>query len=305
MIVLGERHTFDAREREELQKHFDSIDTITYRDSTPGEVIARIDTLLNQQTKSIIVLNTAARIPDELLRYLTKLEQRGITYISIENFLEKYLKKCYIPADQTSADFLEKIKPYNPFYLSIKITEDLLSILALSVFAIPIGLYSAWRIKKESPGSVFFRQIRVGKNGRKFTCYKFRSMHEDSHHDPYTRENDSRIFPWGETMRKLRIDELPQLWNVLKGDMHLIGPRAEWEILVENYEKEIPYYNVRHTVRPGITGWAQVNYPYGANAEDARQKLMYDLYYIKHWNPILEIKTIWKTVMVVIGKKGL
>ena len=305
MIVLGERHRFDEHELSILKERFNSIDMITYHDTDSQEIISQIDNLLSNRTKSMIVLNTANRIPDPLLRHLTHLEQRGITYISIENFLEKYLLKCYIPADQTSADFLEKIKPYGPFSLTLKITEDLLSILALSVFTIPIGLYSAWRIKKESPGDVFFRQTRIGKNGRKFTCYKFRSMHEGSHHDPYTRENDPRIFPWGETMRKLRIDELPQLWNVLKGDMHLIGPRAEWEILVEEYENEIPYYQMRHTVRPGITGWAQVNYPYGYSTEDARQKLMYDLYYIKNWNPILELKTIWRTVKVVLGKKGL
>jgi lipopolysaccharide/colanic/teichoic acid biosynthesis glycosyltransferase len=166
-------------------------------------------------------------------------------------------------------------------------------------------LYAAYKIRKESPGNIFFAQDRVGQGGKIFTCYKFRSMHENSYHDPYTRENDSRIFPWGNTMRKTRIDELPQLWNVLRGDMHILGPRAEWDILVENYEHDIPYYHERHLVRPGITGWAQVNYPYGANTEDAKQKLMYDLYYIKYWNLWLEIKTAWKTIMVVMGKKGI
>jgi len=105
-------------------------------------------------------------------------------------------------------------------------------------------------------------------------------------------------------MRRMRIDELPQLWNVFKGDMHMLGPRAEWTILVDNYKQEIPYYQERHIVRPGITGWAQVNYPYGANTEDARQKLMYDLYYIKYWTPWLEIKTLWKTIRVMLEKKG-
>ena len=106
-------------------------------------------------------------------------------------------------------------------------------------------------------------------------------------------------------MRKTRIDELPQLLNVLKSEMHFIGPRAEWNILVESYEKEIPYYNERHIIRPGITGWAQVNYPYGSNIEDTKQKLMYDLYYIKHWSIWLELKVVWKTILVVLGKKGI
>jgi len=130
-------------------------------------------------------------------------------------------------------------------------------------------------------------------------------MHENAHFDPYTKKEDSRIFPFGKFMRKSRIDELPQLWNVLKGDMHLFGPRTEWCILVENYEKEIPYYHERHLVRPGISGWAQVMYPYGANTEDSRQKLMYDLYYISHWSVWLEIETIIRTIGVVMGRKGL
>ena len=137
-----------------------------------------------------------------------------------------------------------------------------------------------------------------------FGCCKFRTMHENSEFAKYTKKDDNRVFPFGKFMRKTRIDELPQYINVLKGDMHLIGPRAEWSILVSEYEKEIPYYNERHLVRPGITGWAQVNYPYGENLYDTKQKLMYDLYYIKHWSLWLEIKVVFKTIWIVLGRKG-
>jgi len=137
---------------------------------------------------------------------------------------------------------------------------------------------------------VLFKQKRVGKDEKEFYCYKFRSMKTDiDYFNHYTQKNDPRIFKWGDFMRKSRIDELPQLINVFKGEMHLIGPRAEWSELVNNYEKEIPDYHLRHIVAPGITGWAQVNYPYGANLEDTKQKLMYDLYYIKNWSLWLEI----------------
>ena len=105
-------------------------------------------------------------------------------------------------------------------------------------------------------------------------------------------------------MRKTRIDEVPQILNVLKGEMHFIGPRPERKYWIEQFEKEIPYYNERHLIRPGITGWAQVMYPYGANAQDAKQKLMYDLYYIKYWNAWLELKVVGKTILIVLGKKG-
>jgi lipopolysaccharide/colanic/teichoic acid biosynthesis glycosyltransferase len=284
---------------------FDSIDHVSYKDVESRTVITQIEAYLTQTSKSIILLNTQARIPDALLTYLVKLESKGIRYLSTESFLEQYLQKCYIPEDQTNISFLEKIKPYSPGGYFLKRLVDFIGVLVIGVLTSPVMLYAAYRIRKESPGDTLFRQDRVGLNGKTFTCYKFRSMHEDSYHDPYTRENDSRIFPWGNTMRKTRIDELPQLWNVLRGDMHILGPRAEWDILVENYEHDIPYYHERHLVRPGITGWAQVNYPYGANTEDAKQKLMYDLYYIKYWSLWLEIKTAWKTIKIVLGKKGM
>jgi lipopolysaccharide/colanic/teichoic acid biosynthesis glycosyltransferase len=168
-------------------------------------------------------------------------------------------------------------------------------------------LYSAYRIKKESPdGPIFFKQKRVRANGEEFVCVKFRSMIPDAEkgNPQFTSENDSRVFKWGETMRKTRIDELPQMWNILKGEMHLIGPRPERKYWTDQFEKEIPYYAERHLVAPGVTGWAQVMYEYGANAEDAKQKLMYDLYYIKYWNIFLELKIVYKTAMTVVGKKG-
>jgi lipopolysaccharide/colanic/teichoic acid biosynthesis glycosyltransferase len=121
----------------------------------------------------------------------------------------------------------------------------------------------------------------------------------------FASKDDPRIFKWGAFMRKTRIDELPQLWNVIKGDMHMIGPRPERKYWVDKFKETIPFYDQRHLIKPGITGWAQVNYPYGANEEDAYQKLLYDLYYIKNWSLWLEIKTIFKTIQVMVGGKGL
>jgi len=169
----------------------------------------------------------------------------------------------------------------------------------------PLVLYTIYRIKKESPGPVFFKQSRVGLNGKTFVCYKFRSMHTDSHFNPYTSDNDSRIFPFGHIMRKMRIDELAQIINVVKGDMHIVGPRAEWDILVKEYEKIIPNYHLRHNIAPGITGLAQVKYPYGRNAYDAKQKLAYDTFYIKNWSILLELKVLLQTVGVILKKSGI
>jgi len=189
-------------------------------------------------------------------------------------------------------------------YIQKRIIDYIMVIVLFSV-SWPIILYTIYRIKKESPGPIFFKQTRVGLNNKEFSCYKFRSMHTNSHFNPYTQDKDSRIFPFGQTMRKMRIDELAQLLNVIKGDMHIVGPRAEWDILVNDYKKIVPNYSLRHKVRPGITGLAQIRYPYGRNAFDARRKLGYDLLYIKKWSIFLEIKVLLGTVLVILKKRGI
>jgi lipopolysaccharide/colanic/teichoic acid biosynthesis glycosyltransferase len=122
--------------------------------------------------------------------------------------------------------------------------------------------------------------------------------------EPYTQPGDGRVTRVGRFLRATRLDELPQLWNVLRGDMSLIGPRAEWDRLVERYERDIPCYYFRHLVKPGITGWAQVNYPYGASAEDTARKLEYDLYYIRHFSFVLDASIVLKTIHLMLSGKG-
>ena len=303
---MGNRHTFTSQEIKTLNQKFKNITYINYNNTYSISIIKKLDSRITNTSDTKIILNTQARVPNELLSHLTNLELTGARYTSIKSFLEKYLNKCFIPKDQIDINFLADIQPYNYMQYFIKRLIDYGSVLTLGILTLPVMLYSIWRIKRESPGSVIFKQDRVGLNGREFTCYKFRSMSLDAekHGAKFAKENDSRIFKWGHIMRKTRIDELPQLWNVLKGDMHLIGPRPERQLWIKQFEQEIPYYQERHIIRPGITGWAQINYPYGANAEDAQQKLMYDLYYIKYWTPWLEIKTAWKTIGVMLGEKG-
>ena len=219
--------------------------------------------------------------------------------------MEKFLRKCYIPTEHKTLKYLSEIQPYNSKQKLIKAIFDYTSAITLIILTLPIMGYAAYRIKRESPGSIIFKQHRTGINSKEFIAYKFRSMHENSHFNPYTQKEDPRIFPFGKTMRKTRIDELLQTINILRGDMSLIGPRAEWNILSEKYLEKVPFYEIRNLVKPGITGWAQVNYPYGSNLEDTRQKLMYDLYYIRYWNLALEIETAWKTIEVILLKKGL
>jgi exopolysaccharide biosynthesis polyprenyl glycosylphosphotransferase len=186
--------------------------------------------------------------------------------------------------------------------------KRLIDIVAASiglVLASPVLFLVAVMIKLESPGPVIFRQKRVGLHERIFTIFKFRSMYDGSDKGPlYTLEKDNRITRIGGFLRKSRLDELPQLWNVLRGEMSLIGPRAEWDKLVCDYEEKIPYYHLRHLVRPGITGWAQVNYSYGASLRDAKVKLRYDLFYVRYSGVMLDLCIAVKTVYIVIFGKG-
>ncbi len=200
----------------------------------------------------------------------------------------------------------------NGFRLNQSLTYDRLKGLIDIVIAggallalTPLMALFALVIRAESRGPVIFRQSRVGRRGRPFTLYKFRTMTVGSENgDIYTSEKDGRITPIGRFLRRTHIDELPQLWNVLKGEMSVIGPRPEWTRCVEIYEKEIPYYHYRHFVRPGITGWAQVNRFYGASTGDAKEKLSYDLYYVRHYSFALDLSICLKSIYIVLFGKG-
>jgi len=189
----------------------------------------------------------------------------------------------------------------------IKRTFDLLVSAVLLVLTLPLMLITALVIRLESHGPVIYRQERVGRGGRPFTCLKFRSMQADAEADGKPRwagANDERVTRIGRFIRKTRIDELPQLINVLRGEMSFVGPRPERPGFVNELKKAIPYYDLRHSVKPGITGWAQVRYTYGASVEDARKKLQFDLYYVKNHSLFLDLLILVETVRVVLFREG-
>lgn len=186
-------------------------------------------------------------------------------------------------------------------------TMDVLLAFVGFIATAPVLLMTACAIKLEDGGAILYRQERIGQWGRPFTVLKFRSMREDAEHDgrpSWASEGDSRITVVGQVIRKLRIDELPQLWNVIKGEMTLIGPRPERPFFVRQFSQAIPFYDYRHCVRPGITGWAQVSFRYGASLEDTRRKLAYDLYYIKNRGLLLDIVILLRTMGVVLRGEG-
>ncbi|WP_349764233.1 exopolysaccharide biosynthesis polyprenyl glycosylphosphotransferase [Fusobacterium sp. SYSU M8D902] len=189
---------------------------------------------------------------------------------------------------------------------NIKRLFDIIMAIIIGIMALPVMIIAAIIVRLESPGPVIYSQDRVGENGKEFKVHKFRSMRNDAEKDgaKWAQVNDPRVTKFGNFMRKTRIDELPQLVNVFKGQMSFIGPRPERMVFIKELEKEIPYYNLRHMVKPGLTGWAQVMYPYGASVEDARKKLEYDLYYIKHHSLYLDLIIMFMTFKTVVFGKG-
>jgi len=175
------------------------------------------------------------------------------------------------------------------------------------VVTAPLMVVTALAVYLESDGPIFYRQERVGENGRPFTLYKFRSMRADAEQagtPVWARDDDDRVTRVGRIIRTLRLDELPQLWNVIQGDMSFVGPRPERPYFVEQLATEIPFYIQRHSVKPGLTGWAQIKYRYGASVEDAIEKLRYDLYYIKHLSIALDLSIVFDTVKVILFGRG-
>lgn len=184
---------------------------------------------------------------------------------------------------------------------------DVVASLALLIVTAPVLVVAALLVKLTSKGPILYRQERVGQLGKTFDVVKFRSMVADAERDgtpQWARAGDTRITPVGRVLRSTRIDEIPQIFNVLKGDMSFVGPRPERPVFVDELSAEIPYYRERHIVKPGITGWAQLNYPYGASVLDARHKLEYDLYYVKNYSLFLDLLILIQTVRVVIWQDG-
>lgn len=201
--------------------------------------------------------------------------------------------------------FAEGFKKGRIVAFSKRIIDIFFSLFGLLV-TFPVTLISALIIKLESPGGIFYFQERVGEKGKVFNVIKFRSMRADAEKDGpvWAMKNDMRVTRFGAFIRKARIDEIPQMWNVLKGEMSFVGPRPERPIFVEELNAKIPYYSLRHSVKPGITGWAQIFYPYGASEEDALRKLEYDLYYIKNMTFQMDLWIIFQTIKTVLFRKG-
>lgn len=271
-----------------------------------GDMEAIVD-LARQHGAHAIVIALTERRGNLVIEKLVTCKLMGVRIIDYPSFFEMLTGK--IPVEDINPSWLVQSSGFliTPFVRFVKRVIDVILASLLLLIMLPFFIPVALIIKLTSPGPIFYFQQRVGTHGIPFTIYKFRSMTEDAEKETgaaWARQNDPRTTPFGAFMRKARIDELPQLINVLKGDMSFIGPRPERPEFVNEISKSTPYYHERHAVKPGITGWAQVMYPYGASLGDAVEKLRYDLYYINNLSFVLEMLIVLETIKVVLFRKG-
>jgi sugar transferase (PEP-CTERM system associated) len=299
--------------------------------SIPYEIVGFLDddpTKLRKSMSSAIVLGRTEQLIDigkqigvstaintvghnksiQLVKTIFEARLKGWTVLDMVKLYEENAGR--VPVQHVSEEWFLFVEGFyllsNTFTQKVKRLSDIALSLVLLLMIVPLSLITAVAIFIESGRPIFFNQTRIGKNGKTFRLWKFRSMRRNAEKEGavWAQRNDPRITKVGSCIRLFRIDEIPQFWNVLIGDMSLIGPRPERPEFVAELEMQIPYYFVRHTIRPGITGWAQINYPYGNSVEDAKNKLEYELYYIKNMSFILDLRIMLKTIGVILSGKG-
>lgn len=267
-------------------------------------------TLTEKHRINQIVLAFGEKDNPQLTKDILSARLKGIEVTDMPNMYQALKKR--IPINYVNENWFLKEKGFehstNILVIKVKRLVDIIVSSIILLISLPLWPLSAILIKISSPGPVFYTQKRVGKNESLFSLYKFRSMIDKAEEDEavWADENDKRITLVGKILRKLHLDELPQFWNVIKGEMSLVGPRPERPEFVEELKKEIPYYSLRHLMKPGITGWAQVNFPYASSLKDSREKMEYDLYYVYHMNLLFDVRILLRTAQkILLGKKEL
>jgi exopolysaccharide biosynthesis polyprenyl glycosylphosphotransferase len=278
---------------------------------SPGGIQTPFDAMLRQveegalEVEAIVLRESGRELPANVSRRLTELYFHGVPTYTLELFHQVYWRKIPLYRLNQTWLFQEGFQiAREPVFERIKRLSDIALATVGLLAAAPLLAPAALVIWLEDRGPVFFRQTRIGKNHVPFQLIKLRTMRVHADGARYTAKDDARVTRIGRFLRASRLDEFPQLVNVLRGEMSMIGPRAEWDVLVRDYEAQIPCYHFRHLVKPGITGWAQVNYPYGASLDDTLRKLEYDLYYIRHFSFLIDAAIVLKTVHIMIFGKG-
>ncbi|WP_379921586.1 TIGR03013 family XrtA/PEP-CTERM system glycosyltransferase [Erythrobacter sp. R86502] len=276
-------------------------------EAIPREAIHDLGRFVENLGVSEVVLALQERRNALPLKDLLRIKTKGVHVNDFSSFIERETGRVDLDTINPSwLIFSDGFSSSRMFSSALKRIFDVTASVILLTLTFPLIAIFAALVKLDSKGPAFFRQKRVGLYGQTFTLVKLRSMRTDAEKDgaKWAEQNDPRITRLGRFIRKVRIDELPQTWSVLKGEMSFVGPRPEVPSFVESLEEEIPFYGERHMVKPGITGWAQINYPYGASVEDSRCKLEYDLYYAKNYTPFLDFVILLQTLRVILWPEG-
>jgi sugar transferase (PEP-CTERM system associated) len=285
--------------------------TLTYGNPRKVEIPVFAPPSLSGLVASIgadrILLAGADHCPQSYFHELVTVRAMGVPIEDCHSFYERLVSKIAITDLPPEWIALSEGFRRDRIILAAKRVIDVIVAFLGLLLAAPLALVTALAIKLESSGPIFYRQERIGQNEKHFTLFKFRSMAQDAEAKlgpVWAAENDPRVTGVGAIIRKLRIDEIPQMINVLKGEMSFVGPRPERRFFVEQLKQNIPYYDLRHSVKPGITGWAQISYRYGDSEQDAVEKLQYDLYYIKHMSPVFDLQIIFESFKVILFGSG-
>ncbi len=284
-----------------------SDDARVVEEAIPRSAIHDLGRFVENLGVSEVVLALQERRNALPLKDLLRIKTKGVHVNDFSSFIERETGRVDLDTINPSwLIFSDGFSSSRMFSSAVKRVFDITASVILLALTLPLIVLFAALVKLDSKGPAFFRQTRVGLYGEPFTLIKLRSMRTDAEKDgaKWAEENDPRITRLGRFIRKVRIDELPQTWSVLKGEMSFVGPRPEVPSFVESLEQEIPFYGERHMVKPGITGWAQINFPYGASVEDSRCKLEYDLYYAKNYTPFLDFVVLLQTLRVILWPEG-
>ncbi len=308
-----------ARELFERRQEF-SVEIVGFVDPDPNRIgapvinpgiigsIDNIPAIVSERRVDRVVVSLSDARGKLPMDKLLEMKLEGVTFDHLASVYEEYTGKIALENLRPSWLIFSEGFRKSTTLAALKRTLDIAASVLGLVLALPIIALAALAIKLTSDGPVLYHQERVGLRGRVFTVHKFRSMRTDAEAETgpvwASKSGDPRVTPVGQFLRKTRVDEVPQLWNVLVGDMSFVGPRPERPEFVADLTKKIPFYGQRHVVRPGVTGWAQVRYSYGASVEDSLQKLQYDLFYIKNVSIALDLYIMFETVKTVVLRKG-
>jgi len=272
----------------------------SFKENPPNLTEINLTELITANGVNLIIMPRHLKRNEKLTNALYNLLTRGVTIRDSVNFYEAIARRVPL-AELEESWFLENLLEHQKFYDPLKHAWEFLAALIVGIILLPLEILIAIIVKLSSRGPAIYKQVRTGQHGREFILYKFRTMKVDAEKDgiKWAKPGDKRATAFGRFLRHTHLDELPQLWNIIKGDLSFVGPRPERPELVRTLKEKVPYYEIRLLVKPGVTGWAQINHRADATTEDVVQKLQYDIYYIKNRSPLIDLTIILKTIKTI------